>query len=272
MAENNPASALYSILDTVRKSGDSTVGKGWERALGCAVDDKDFPRRHGEVVQLFSRVNQYLLSLPEDNEDRQLYLPYAPRWYDAVVFRGNWNVTSSPAKRIVSGDILNHLRGLGRLLQLKSGQNLTTEAIDALRKGLAEWSTLLDSAEIPAALAERIRGQVDLIGWLLDNVETYGAEPVMRESRNLLGEGVDLIQAMPGKAKKIGLALAGIVYAIGLLHSGIDHTAGILEGLSEVGTQYGRLVEGLPQLEGPESPLEIEAGSQNGPEGEGSDE
>ena len=259
MTEDNPASALYSILYAVRQSGADNVGNGWKAALGSAIDSGDFPRRHAEVVHLFSKVHQHLLSLPEDDEDRELYLKYAPSWYRAIVFRDSWGNSQKPAASIIDEQTLDQLRGLGRILHRTSGDTLTSEAVDQLRKGLKQWRELLDESGIPSNVAERIKSQVDLIEWLLENVSTYGAEPVVRESRNLVGLGVEVLQQVPGKAKKVAVALAYVAYFLGIVHQGVDQAAGVLEGLNEARTQYEQLFENAPAIEHAESVGEIES-------------
>ena len=52
------------------------------------------------------------------------------------------------------------------------------------------------------------------------------------------------MQAVPAKAKKIGIALASLVYVFGLLHQGVDEAAGVLEGLNQVKVQYAQLTGG----------------------------
>ena len=226
--------------------------------LGCAVDSLEFPRRHAEVVNLFGRVTGYLQSLAGDDEDRQLYLKYAPAWYSAIVFRDSWASTQKPASSIIDQQTLDHLRGLGRILHRSSGEDLTEDAVITLRLGLTHWRDLLEESGIPQSVMDRIKAQVDLIEWLLDNVGIYGAEPVVRESRNLVGIGVEVLQQVPAKAKKAAVGLAFVAYFLGLVHHGVDETAGILEGLNSVQVQYEQLVTGPRAIEGSEQTPQIE--------------
>lgn len=239
-------------------SGATSVAAGWSSVLGSKVGTQAFALKHAEVVQLFRQVNNYLHSLPEDDEDRALYLKYTPIWYRALVYPDSWNSSSHPAGNIIDDQPLDQLGGLGRLLHRIAGESLSEDALAKLRESLRQWRELLDEAGLPTDVAERVRTQVDLIDWLLDNQETYGAEPVVRESRNLLGLGVEALQAVPAKAKKIGIALAYLVYVFGLLHQGVDQAAGLLEGLSQVQIQYEQLTDGSA-TEPAATPPEIES-------------
>ncbi|WP_222113906.1 hypothetical protein [Gordonia paraffinivorans] len=244
MSADNPATALHRIIKAVRFSGANSVANGWTNVLGSEVGTEDFALKHAEVVQLFRQVYNYLNSLPEGDEDRALYMKYTPIWYRAIVYPDSWNASTHPAEKVIDVQSLDQLGGLGRLLHRIAGESLDDDAVAKLRDSLRAWRELLDEAGLPTDIAERIRTQVDLIMWLLDNLETYGAEPVIRESRNLVGLGVEAMQAVPAKAKKIGIALASLVYVFGLLHQGVDEAAGVLEGLNQVKVQYAQLTGG----------------------------
>lgn len=245
---DNPATALHSILKSVRSSGGHSVATGWQQALGCESDSEDFPGRHSEVVNLFRQVEQYLRSLPEQDEDRELYLKYCPAWYRAITFRDSWRSSGQPAASIIDNSALDQLRGLGRLLHRTMPSSLSDDATSALRDGLKIWRDLLAESGVRPEVVERIKAQVDLIDWLLENESTFGSEPIVRESRNLVGMGIEVLQAVPAKAKTVGLALGFLVYMLSLVHQGVDQTVGILEGLNSTRTQYEQLISPPEQL------------------------
>jgi hypothetical protein len=190
--------------------------------------------------------------LPDEDEDKDLFLKYVPTWYRAVVFPEHWSSTSTPAANIIDQPSLDQLRGLGRVLHRTSGQELSGSAVSQLRESLRVWRELLGESGIPDDVAERIRGQVDLIDWLLANEMTFGSEPVIRESRTLVGMGVEVLAAVPAKAKKVAVALSYIVYMLTMLQQGVDVTSGILEGLNETVSQYEQLTDGTSSA--PEAP------------------
>lgn len=165
--------------------------------------------------------------------------PTLAQWGSLISIRA-----TAPAANIIDPLSLDQLRGLGRVLHRTSGQELSEGAVHSLRESLREWRELLAEAGIPADLAERIRGQVDMIDWLLANQETFGTEPVIRESRSLVGMSVEVLGAVPAKAKKVAVALSSIVYMLTMLQQGVDVSSGILEGLNETVTQYGYLTDG----------------------------
>ncbi len=155
-----------------------------------------------------------------------------------------------------------------QVLSITSADDFTDEAQDALVRGLKEWKDLLDEAGLPPGISEQVRSQVAHIEWLLANVSLFGSEPVVRESRNLIGLGVEVLQLVPVKARKVGAAMAYIVYMLGLVHAGIDHTAGILEGLNEVSAQIEVITDNPPELSAESNEEIVDAEFEEDPPGE----
>ncbi|QGU08788.1 hypothetical protein COCCU_14490 (plasmid) [Corynebacterium occultum] len=203
MTQENPAMALYVILKKVVNSEARTVAAGWGSALGSAPNDKDFPQKHAEVVNLFAETQRYLLSLPEGNMDWEIYGKYLPSWYNAVIFRKLWDNTQYPAKSIINAAALDQLGGLGSLLGRTERAVLDDSSIENLKNGLEKWRELLDDSGISADVKEQIKAQVNHITWLLENMDTFGPNPVVREARNLAGLGFQLMSQLPSTIKKI---------------------------------------------------------------------
>lgn len=248
MTKDNPAGSLHFILKKVVDSKSTTVNGGWKSALGCAPGDKDFPRKHAEVVNLFAGTQSYLLSLPERNGDREIYEKYLPSWYNAVVFQKPWANNQYPARSIISQSELDQLGGLGRLLERTDRAILDDTAIEKLKNGLTKWQELLNESGISADIKEQIKTQVDHITWLLENVETFGPNPVLRETRSLAGFGLQILSWSPA-VKKIAAALTALTVFLGYVHSSVDDVAGALEGINEVRAQYELLSQPVLELE-----------------------
>lgn len=245
---NNPATALEGILRAVVQSGGTTVTAGWERVLEASVDSPEFAMRHGEVVGLFHQVHTYLVGLEPDDVEHVLYLKYVPAWYGAVVFRDRWNHTGIPAGTIIKGPELDHLQGLGVHLRLKyqnAQPDLGEGNLANLTQSLREWRDLLDGAELPSNLAHEIKSQVDHIEWLLSNVEMFGAEPVARGARTLLGLSVPVL-ALGGKmVKAAGVAMAGLLMFLTPIEVASDKATNIL-------TNFKEAVQTVEELGAPE--------------------
>lgn len=250
MTQDNPAMALYFILKKVVDSGGKTVDAGWQSALGSTPSDKNFPRKHAEVVNLFAGTQSYLLSLPEGQVDREIYGKYLPSWYNAVVFRKPWDNNQYPARAIITAAELDQLGGLGSLLGRTERAVLDDTSMEKLKKGLAKWRELLDESGISKDIKEQIKAQVDHITWLLENIETFGPNPVVREARSLVGLGFQLLSQPSSAMTKIAGAVTLLGIFLGGLHTGIDNVAGILEGINEVQVQYELLSNPVLEIEG----------------------
>lgn len=248
MIKDNPAESLHLVLKKVVESKSPTVNGGWKSALGCSPGDKDFPRKHAEVVNLFAGTQSYLLSLPEKNGDREIFEKYLPSWYNAVVFQKLWDNNQYPARSIISQPELDQLGGLGRLLERTNRAVLDDTSIEKLKDGLAKWQELLGESSISVDIKEQIKTQVDHITWLLGNIETFGTNPVLRETRNLAGFGLQMLSWSP-RIKKVAVAVAALTAFLGSVHAGVDHSAGILEGLNEVQAQYEIISQPVLALE-----------------------
>lgn len=251
MTPDNPATALYNVLHAVRNSRKSTVQAAWNEVLDCEIPTTEFAQRHAEVVGLFQRILKSIDGMPAGVQ-RNIYMRYAPAWYSGIVFRGHWDTTNQPPRNIISQENLDQLAGVMQALGDMGTTELTSEAQVKLLDGLAAWKELLGESGISKEVAEQIRAQVAHIEWLLKNVAAFGTEPVVRESRTLVGLGIELLGALPKNATKIAKAVALVASVITSVHVGVDGVAGILEGANAFTAQL--------EIMSAEPPAEIEGG------------
>lgn len=248
VSANNAAESLHSVLTKVYRSGGSTVGAGWEAALGSPHGTPEFIPRHAEIVSLFQTVHCYLLALSEDHVYREIYEKYLPAWYRAIVFPDSWGSTSQPASKIISEPVLDQLRSLGAHMRRRTvSLDLPEDRLQTLRESLAEWRALLDDSELPPDLADQIKSQVDHIEWLLNNVSTFGTEPIVTGVHTLLGLSVPVLQ-MGGKwPAKIAAAVAALVIFLAPVADATEHVKEIAGNLSATVTEIQKVWE--PQKE-----------------------
>ncbi|MCF8606026.1 hypothetical protein L5I01_21985 [Gordonia sp. HY442] len=245
---NNPATALEQVLRRVIQSSGKTIGEGWQKALGVDPGTPEFIQRHTEVVGLLARVNDYLLALDDGATEREIYLKYVPAWYEAVVYRESWANTQHPANKAVRSETLDHLRGLGANLSMRSTEPTLTEGkLSELTNSLAEWRNLLDEAGLPAELAQQIRTQVDHIEWLLANVETFGVEPVARGARELFGMSLPVVAMGGNWTRKVAGAMVGLVLFLTPVDKATEHVDNILTNLSHTTQVIEHFGEPEPQ-------------------------
>ncbi|WP_280271201.1 hypothetical protein [Nocardia wallacei] len=243
----NPATALYNLLQQVKNSQGTTIQKGWELVLGQPVGTAEFARRHAAVVMLFTDVHQRVLGLAKHDQDRERYLQYIPRWYDAVVPRTAWSSVQRPATGLIDSTILDHLAGLGtlfRLMDQQSSETVTADAAHRLRTALGEWRMLLVDADLPPLLHNEIRGHIDHIEWLLDNIRLFGSNPVIASANQLFGCGVKIMGTRRSAVKRAGAAMAAVVAFLASTQTGIDTTNDLLAGLTEMREHAQELIQG----------------------------
>ncbi|MEV0359748.1 hypothetical protein AB0H71_27205 [Nocardia sp. NPDC050697] len=251
---DNPASALYEILNRVVRSRESTIAKSWSAALAAPIGSHEFIQRHCEVVRLFTAVHQRLLGLPEGDRARNRSLQYLPAWYDVVVPREHWQNPEVPPSDLIETPVLGLLESVGDIFDLQDrevGAAVDRAALERLRESLHAWRDLLNETTLPETLATQIRHQVAHIEWLLDNVELFGGEPVVTAAGQLLGTGVSTMSRRPSLAKRAAAAMAGIILFLTQVEDGIDLANGVLEGLVEVRESIVGLLDGTPQLTAP---------------------
>ncbi|MFD3427793.1 hypothetical protein [Nocardia fluminea] len=251
---NNPAASLHEVLRGVMTSGAASVKKGWIAALGATPGTPEFGRRHSEVVGLYRDLYTRLAALPEDEAAaRDQYLSLMGAWYDAIVFQGNINQT--PASDLGDPMVINHLIGAAQLIRSIgiATPSPSEDSMDKLRASIRDWYELLDDTELPDELRNEIRGQVQHVEWLLTNIGTYGAQPVVAAAQDLVGSGIAAMARQPKWAKRIGAALSGVVIFLGGAEQGVEHANGILVGVAEMQTHLEELVHGPKELtEAPE--------------------
>ncbi|MFC8529480.1 hypothetical protein [Nocardia sp. NPDC057227] len=254
IAINNPASALYEILNRVVRSRESTIAKSWSAALEAPIGSHEFIQRHCEVVRLFTAVHQRLLGLPEGDRARSRSLQYLPSWYDVVVPREHWQSPEVPPSDLIESPVLGLLESVGDIFDLQdreAGTAVDRTALERLRESLHAWRDLLDETALPETLATQIRHQVAHIEWLLENVELFGAEPVVTAASQLLGTGVSTMSRRPSLAKRTATAMAGIILFLTQVEDGIDLASGVLDGLVQVRDSMVQMLDGPRELTAP---------------------
>ncbi len=242
----NPATALYKLLQQVKNSQCPTIQKGWEVVLAEPVGTAEFARRHAAVVMLFNDVHQRVLGLAPHDQDRERYLQYIPRWYDAVVPRTAWNSVQRPATGLIDSTILDHLAGLGthfRLMDQQPSETVTDQAAHQLRTALGEWRMLLVDTDLPPLLHNEIRGHLDHIEWLLDNIHRFGSDPVIASANQLLGCGVKILGTRRSAAKRAGAAMAAVLTFLASTQVSVDATNDLLAGLTEMRERAQQLIQ-----------------------------
>ena len=243
---------LFRSLRNLILSGGQNVSDGWTRTLGATPGSLEFVQRHTEVVDLLARVHSYLVALPDNETERELYLQYVPQWYDAVVYRDTWGSSQRPPSVVVRPEILDHLKGLGANLTRRSRDpSLTEGKLAALTNSLEERRKLLEEADLESYLAQQIRTQVDHIEWLLSNVETFGVEPVARGARGLFGLAIPVIAKGGNWRNRVATALVGLVVFLGPIEDVTDKANNILTNLVET----AQIIEHIGESDEPQKAL-----------------
>ncbi|WP_157105978.1 hypothetical protein [Nocardia sienata] len=272
--ELNPAAGLHSILQKMSQSGAASVQKGWESVLGVQYGTPDFARRHAEVVALVGRISDRLYAMPEGNPTRERNLRYLPHWYSAVVYSNGWNAQGHPAQNVISVDHLDDLGNFSDILvgrDRDAGDGISDDAMARLREGLAKWRELVDESTLPGQLREQIRGQVDHLEWLLTGVETFGPQPVVARTEELVGTGVTALALIPRLAKKVTEAVVYCTGALTIINGGMAEGNVFLEHLTTMSAQIEELTSGesRPQIEQKRPQAELPAvGDDNGQAGD----
>jgi hypothetical protein len=238
----------------------------WENVLGVTPGTHEFARRHAEVVALFLRVYDRLIALPEE-DIRNQYLAYVPEWYGAIVYqRGFWsnqgNFKGANPRDAANRNIVNHLAGLAATFELEylTTPSLDDNAIDSLKRSIAEWRKILGNPDFDQKLANAIRADIDHIEFLLSERGRFGAEPVVKAAQNLVGTAVVAMGKERKWAKKIGAAMAGVVIFLHGAHDAVDDANGILEGVVKMWTEVGDIIDPNKQVEYKSTP-ELNAGA-----------
>lgn len=260
----NAAKALHRVLDTLSKPSGS-LAESWKQFLQCPLNSPEFAMRHSEIVGLLTRIASRINSI-ENDVDRQMHLAQIPRWHAAIVFRdAKWS--EMHANRLITQDSgLYQLATLGTLFDYQFGYDeytISSGNVGALLDSLNDWLTLLDeSPNLPRTLKQEIRAQVMHIRWLLSHSTILGSQPIVEQIRSLAGRGFEIVAAMPARVQELpkwAKVLGGTVAILASLHTGVDHTVGIVEGINELVTVVAEAKEqeSLP----PGEPKALPAGS-----------
>lgn len=240
-------------------SGGQTVIAGWEAVLHAKGGTLQFAERHGEVVALFTRVYELMLSLPADVEGRTQCMECVPAWYSAVVYRQSWASTSYPASSLGDAQAISQLTALGLAFELHSlsTPRPSNDALSRLRASLDDWDSLLDDLTLNEKLANELRAGVRRLRFLLEDevLKTFGTEPVVNASQQLAGAAVGAMgRTPPSVAKRIAVAAAASVAILHGAHGAVDDANGFLEGVTELSTRVVELWQPQKQIESPTTP------------------
>lgn len=213
---DNPATALERIFTAVRGSGQNSIKGVWETVLEAHHGTPEFYKRHGEVVNLVSRLHSYLLCLPDTDPTRTRNINDVVLWYQAVVPTRNWDEKFGAWDGLITDYNVRLLGALGHILSLQSTDaQLTAPEIAQLRESLKKWKSVLEDAGLPDALRVEIQQQVEHIEWLLGSAEKFGYEPIVHQSRTLFGMGFSVVKVTGNVAK--------VATAVGTLFQFITH-------------------------------------------------
>jgi hypothetical protein len=273
-ADHGPTTAghaLHDLLDRLRLSGNRTVHGGWSTVLDAEAGSVEWARRHAEVVGLYQALLEQVMSLPEGDRTRSRALQYAPAWYSAVVWQSHWKNPGEPPSQVLDDATLDHLGSIADILAYRlpgAASRPSDEAIGSLRQELEQWLDLLNETDsVPPTTREEIVGQIRHVLWLLENVETFGAAPAVRQARLLVGRVTETM-ATQGLAKKWATRVGALVLALGLLTQGLEATTQALEAARDtvvVVSEIVRDASGSP--EGDSQPA-LTSGSDDASEGE----
>lgn len=251
----NPAVALYQILKVVVIDNETvSIDKGWNAALGARLNSQEFVRRHCETVTLLDTVRTYLQVAPQFHRD--VYSQYVPAWFTAVVCQSSWQ--SVKGANLLSTEVLNLLGGLGAALPDYS-RNWDDTAQGQLTDAVNEWAALLDGGELSDDVATSIRGRLDQLIWLRQNVDLFGVQPIVDATSQVVSAGVQgMARSKPGVVKRIGIAIAASFVFLGHVHTTVDDAMWAVEGGKAIYEQMVELSGGntAPQLSPPPRQLE----------------
>jgi hypothetical protein len=239
--------ALHDLLERLRRSGEVTVLNGWVDVLDAPAESVAWAQRHAEVVGLYQAVLQQVLSLPEGDPIRERALRYAPAWYRAVVWQKQWQHSGERPQGVIDDAALDQLGSIAEILSYRipgAAAQPSEEAVARLRQELEDWLDLLaESTDVPQSAREEIAGQIRHVLWLLDNIDTFGIAPVVREARTVVGR-VTEASATQGWAKKWNSRIGTLVVALSLLTTGLQATTLALEAAQETVTVISEIVRG----------------------------
>lgn len=240
--------ALHDLIEGVRNSGQSNVLGGWTTVLGAEAGNVVWAQRHAEVVGLFRAVIQQLESLPNGDRSQMRALKYAPSWYRAVVWQDHWQHNSQPAHNVISASDLDQLGFAADYLayRLPSGAaHPSDDAIARLRQEVQAWLGLLNETEdLSESVREAIAGQMRHVLWLLDNVDTFGITPVVRETQVAVGQVTETMFTRPSGSplkRKWVMHFGGLLVALGLVTQGVQATNQVLEAARDTLTVVGEI-------------------------------
>jgi hypothetical protein len=249
--------ALHDVLDRVRISGQQSILNGWVEVLDAQPNTVAWAQRHAEVVGLYQALMEQVISLPAGDRARTRAETYAPAWYRAVVWQSNWQTPHERPSSVIDDSTLDHLGNVADILALRfpgTAPRLTGDAIGALRGALEDWLELLTGTDdVPQTTRDEIAGQIRHVFWLLDNTETFGAAPVLRATRSVLGRVTEAVavQDPESNTAKTWRAKAGrLVVALTLITGVLTQTNLAIEAAGQTVENTVKVVSQIVRGEG----------------------
>lgn len=263
--------SLHDLLEQVRNSGQPNILSAWETVLGDQATSVVWTQRHAEVVGLYQTLMQQVLGLPERDRKRPLY--YAPTWYKAVVWQTHWQSNQEGPSKIIDDDSLNALWFVGELLvHVRPGTATLppADAVDRLHQELLAWLDLLgETDDVPRAIREEIAGQVQHVLWLLENINLFGAAPVVRQTREVVGRVTETIATQnpqSSTASKWRTRAGHLLVALGLFNGILATTNQVLDSGEQTYKTISEIVRGGDGHDaGPAAPPALPSGSASVP-------
>lgn len=244
--------ALHDVLDRVRNSGQQNILGAWQTVLGDQATSIVWTQRHAEVVGLYQTLMHQVLSLPSGDPTQVRAMRYAPDWYRAIVWQSHWQANAESPSRIIDDERLDSLGFVADLLALRlpgTAAVPTDESMAHLRQEVAEWLALLDETdEIPRSVSSEISGQLQHVLWLLDNVDTFGADPIVRQTRETIGRLTETLasQGSPSGFTKTWTDRVGrLIVALTLFTGGLQAGNLALVQAEQTVTVISEIVRGV---------------------------
>ena len=259
-----PTSAhhLHDLLRDVVAQGTAQVSVAWAAVLGAEPGSAEFARRHTQAVALLADTARDIDALPPTSRER--CNRYLPAWWRAVVGDDlGWNsAADNTAQAIITSSDLDHLIAAADLIEARLGGTSLApreSALDRLAADVQDWRTLLDDTpDLPDALADQLRSQLDHLLWLVEQAPRFGASAAARAADEALGTikrasgsvrdpdtrkrwsdkyvalltTIGLLTAGAGAAEKALEATAGSIRAIESTVQAVDSAHDALDGSS----------------------------------------
>lgn len=269
----NEAFALHSILEKLHSRGNVAVATAWPDVLDANLGSSEFTRRHSEVVRLVGAVAERAQALSIHDATRRQVDRYLGSWYAAVINQAAWGGSPSapPAHKAIDEPSLLALESVADAFTYKFSDgdaDLSEDSVERLRKSIDDWMKVVESGALPDEVATQIRAHIEGILWLLDNVDRFGYQPVIREARGLIGMAVGVmsrIKLRKRTRRAFWYAIGGLVFVFGnplqdggmltLLDNNVEAVANLYAKYESI----DEILHASPKQLEPAPPKELEA-------------